>query len=130
MQGTISGRADYAIDNNARYCREAGTISDVNVRFARAARDAFGFKAQMAITQYCGCPTRTAYNYTSAHSHPSEPVIGALLDGDEGEKFFFSYMRLGRQPQWFRRVERALEILTAIEGVTNVTTGMHDSGRR
>ena len=133
MKTKLAPSESDAIFSDAKSCRDdlagdfAGQIwPDEKVRFAQDVRAAYGAKAAMAIVQYCGCPERTARNYTSAHSIPPWSVGGALLLGSEGDRFLREHMR-GREPAWYREVQTALAIKRAIEGISHGLDGRRDT---
>jgi len=61
-------------------------------RFSDLVHDIWPVKAPAAISQYAGCPDRTARAYASGCRVPKAPVVFDLLRGREGFRFLAAIM--------------------------------------
>lgn len=83
MPMRITADENRAMDFAAR-CAAPRHDCASNSSFADLVEDVFEIKGPAALTQYAGCPDRTARAYSSGDRNPPWTVLRDLLRGDEG----------------------------------------------
>lgn len=73
--------------------------------FAQLVQELWPVKGAVAISQYAGCPDRTARNYQGGHSEPPASVLRDLLRGDEGYRVL-TWIMCGFTPTWWLVIQR------------------------
>ncbi len=99
MHGTVTGDENSASFVEANIGEPRGQIWP-KTWFAELVQALWPVKGAVAISQYAGCPDRTARNYQGGHSEPPASVLRDLLRGDEGYRVL-KWIMHGVTPTWW-----------------------------
>lgn len=127
MHGRIASDETRAIDIAARN-GDARHDRAPKPNFADLVKALWPVKGPAALTQYAGCPDRTARAYASGDREPPWSVFLDLLIGDEGNRVI-TYVMRDRDPTWWVIREHHRQVYEALQAAAPTLQGIVNACR-